>query len=532
MLGTGLSKDLKKAELFDNLFQSINEQFGTADHQGFSKYQNNPVGFGEEILGESYTDEVKALMESVRDHQITIAKSPNAVGKTHGAGRVAVWWYKVFPDSQVYTAAAPPESNLKKLLWGEIGSIVERHQDIFEKDEVTKLHIQRSAQSFVTGVTIPTSGTAEQREAKFSGKHSPHLLFILDEGDAIPDEVYRGIESCMSGGHARLLIMFNPRADVGEAYRMERDGRANMVQLSALNHPNVREGRDTIPGAVTRETTVRRINEWCRPLSDGEVIDGECFELPDFLVGMTAKSQSGQEYSPLKAGLYKIMDPAFAYMVLGQYPAQGSTKLISREWIARARSRWDAYVSEHGEISPRGTSATMGLDIGEFGADVNVACFRYGGFVERLIVWGGVDTVATGDRGVAEYKARDVSRVNVDATGIGAGVAPHMQRAGCSAAPVKVASSPTQKTEMGEFYILRDQLWWACREWLRIDPGAMLPPDELLMEELQTPTYEVVNGKIRVMKKETMRELLKRSSDRADALCLTFDQPKLLFPNL
>ena len=97
-----------------------------------------------------------------------------------------------------------------------------------------------------------------------------------------------------------------------------------------------------------------------------------------------------------------------------------------------------------------------------------------------------------------------------------------MQRAGCSAIPIKVASSPTQSTELGEFQILRDQLWWACREWLRTDPGSMLPPDELLVEELATPTYEVVNGKVRVMKKDTMRELLKRSPDRADALCLTF----------
>jgi hypothetical protein len=118
----------------------------------------------------------------------------------------------------------------------------------------------------------------------------------------------------------------------------------------------------------------------------------------------------------------------------------------------------------------------------------------------------------------------------VDATGVGAGVAPQMKRAGCPAHPVKVASSPTEKTELGEFNILRDQLWWACREWLRKDTGAMLPPDEHVLEELQTPTYEVRNGKIRVMPKDTMRELLKRSPDRADALCLTFYQPGLLFP--
>jgi hypothetical protein len=376
------------------------------------------------------------------------------------------------------------------------------------------------------------SGTEAQREAKFSGKHAPHLLFIVDEGDAVPDEVYRGIESCMTGGHARLLVMFNPRAELGEVYRMERDGRANVVQLSAFNHPNVMYGQDVIPGAVTRETTVRRINEWCRSLTDRETKDSECFELPDFLAGCTARSQSGQLYPSLQCGWYKILDPAFSYMVLGQYPTQSSTQLINREWIAQARSRWDAYVSKYGERAPMGASAVMGFDVGEFGTDANVACFRYGGFLERLAVWSGVDTLQTGYRAVAEYNGRDILRCNVDATGVGAGVAPHMTRLRCSALPVKVASKPTESTEMGEFHILRDQLWWACREWLRTDPGAMLPPDELLLEELATPTYEIRNGKIRVMRKDVMRELLQRSPDRADALCLTFYQPDFLFPEL
>lgn len=515
------SVDLIKTQLYEQLFDSINQEFAT-EKETFSQYQDDPVGFGENVLGETFTDEVKILMESVRDNPVTVAQSSNAVGKTHAAGRIAVWWFKIFTDSQIYTAAAPPESNLKKLLWGEIGGTIEKHPDLFKGDTPTNLHVSRSAQSFLTGVTIPMSGTEAQREAKFSGKHSPHLLFILDEGDAIPDEVYRGIESCMSGGFARLLVMFNPRAEVGEAYRMIRDGRANVVKLSAFNHPNVVTGKDTIPGAVTRETTIRRINEWCRPLVEGEQKDNECFKLPAFLEGLTARSQSGQEYPPLKPGWYKVMEPAFSYMVLGQYPAQGSKQLISREWIAKARARWDIYVAEHGERPPEYTSATMGLDIGEFGSDANCACFRYGGYVERLVTWGGVDTVVTGDRAISEYKGRSVSVVNVDATGVGAGVAPHMQKAGCSAIPVKVASSPTETTELGEFQILRDQLWWACREWLRTDTGAMLPPDELLVEELATPTYEVVNGKIRVMKKDLMRELLKRSPDRADSLCLTF----------
>ncbi len=504
---------------------SIREQCGvTNDDSSLTGYQEDPVGFGEEVLKETYTEDVQVLMESVRDHVVTVAKSANATGKTHGAARVGVWWYLTHPDCQVYTAAAPPESNLRRLLWGEIGGIIEKHPELFEDSQVKNLHVARGAQTFLTGVTIPSSGSDAQREAKFSGKHSPHLLFIIDEGDAVPDEVYRGIESCMSGGHARLLVMLNPRAEVGEPHRMERDGKANIVHLSAFNHPNVLTGEDVIPGAVTREATVRRINQWCRPLAEGETPGSESFELPKIMVGAKATDQSGREFPSLQAGHYKIMEPAFSYMVLGQYPSKASNQLISKEWIAKARSRWDAYVEEHGENPPAYTSAVMGLDVGEFGTDVNCCCFRYGGYVESLIVWGGVDPIQTGERASKEYKCRRTHRACIDAIGVGAGIAPHMQRKGCSAHGIKTSSRPISKTEIGEFNTLRDELWWKCREWLRTDTGAMLPPDEMLIEELSVPTYEVKSGKIRVMAKDSMRELLRRSPDRADALCLTFAQ--------
>ena len=49
-----------------------------------------------------------------------------------------------------------------------------------------------------------------------------------------------------------------------------------------------------------------------------------------------------------------------------------------------------------------------------------------------------------------------------------------------------------------------------------------LPPDEELCEELTAPTYETKNGKICVMPKDVMKVRLKRSPNKADALCLTF----------
>jgi hypothetical protein len=220
----------------------------------------------------------------------------------------------------------------------------------------------------------------------------------------------------------------------------------------------------------------------------------------------------------------KITDPAFFYMVLGQYPVRGANQLISREWISRARARWASYTSENGEKPSAYAQAVMGLDVGELGQDANAACFRYGGYVERLKTWGGVDPTVTADIAVKVYQEKSARVCNVDATGVGSSVAPSMSRAGCSAIGVKVAASPTVKTEAAEFTLLRDQLWFACREWLRTDPGAMLPPDEELIQELSIPTYEIHKGKIRVTKKDVMREILKRSPDKADSLCLTFYQ--------
>lgn len=489
----------------------------------FEAYQKDPVGFCEATFGEIYTDDVKTMMESVRDNPVTIAKSGNAVGKTHAAARTASWFIKCFPGAQVYTAAAPPEDNLRRLLWGEIGSLVNKFPQVFSEFKQNVLHLEREPRSFLTGVTIPTSGDAATRQAKFSGKHAPHLLFILDEGDAIPDEVYKGIESCMSGGHFRMLIMFNPRAEAGPVYRMERDGLANVVSLSAFHHPNVIEGRVVIPGgAVDRETTVRRINQWCRRLAEGEPRDAESFSLPPFLVGATARDQRGLTLPPLTPGWYKITNPAFSYMVLGQYPAQGTNQLISREWTAAARARWDLYVSKWGEVPPKDISGIMGFDVAEFGDDLTRACFRYGGYVDRLTGWGGVDMMETGDKGSLEYHKRTLRACAVDANGVGAGVAPHMRRLRCNAYGIKVQEKPTEMVEEGQFKILRDQLWWKCREWLRVDSGSMLPPDDELLEELHTATYDVEGKYIRVMDKDTFKELLKRSPNSADALCLTF----------
>ncbi len=501
----------------------------------FQIYQQDPVGFINDVLGITLTGDIKRMAESVRDHRITVARSATGTGKSHGASAIALWFYKAFPNSRVYTTANPYEN--QKILWGELSAMA--GNELFIDDKVTTMHIERNSKDFITALTVPTTGTDEVREGKFSGKHHENMLFVCDEGDTIPDFAYRGIEGCMSGGHVRLLILFNPRYEAGEPYRHEVNRTANIVHLSAFNHPNVTTGKNLIPGAVDREVTVQRINEWCRPLNESEKPSINTFELPSFLEGATARKKGvAAEYSPLRPGHYFINEPAFFYMVLGEYSPQPEQQLISREWVDNARSRWDSYVSNHGEVPPAEVQPILGADIAEFGRDNNVIALRYGGWIARLKKWSGVDIEETGTRLISESRESNASVSYIDATGIGAGIAPKMQKAKCTAVGIKVAERPTVKCDLGEFAQLRDQLYWAFREWLRTDPGAMLPPDEKLIQQCLVPTYEITKGKIKIMPKNPtegkvcMRDLLKGSPDELDAVVMTFGGTGLVFRGL
>ena len=253
------------------------------------------------------------------------------------------------------------------------------------------------------------------------------------------------------------------------------------------------------------------------------------FELPAFLEGVTAKRKgTNAQYPPLKPGWYYVNEASFFYMVLGQYSPQPEQQLISREWVNNARSRWDAYVAVHGETPPAGVRPTIGLDVADMGKDKNVLSPKYGGFLARFKTWHGVDPTETTIKASAEYHVLNASDAYVDALGVGAGVAPGMQKDGCVAIGVRVSQSPTRRCDLGEFKQIRDQLYWSLREWLRTDPGAMIPPDDEFIQELLTPTYDIRDGKIKVMPKNhtegkvCMKDLLKRSPDKMESVILHF----------
>jgi hypothetical protein len=208
-------------------------------------------------------------------------------------------------------------------------------------------------------------------------------------------------------------------------------------------------------------------------------------------------------------------------MTLGRYPSQGENKLIARIDIERALTRWRSYVAKWGEKAPAGVRGYAGLDVAEMGKDQNVFFPCYGTFVAQPRSWGGVDPVKTTERAAALCDELDVDVVYVDATGVGAGVAPGLELHNIEAYGIKSSNRATKKSPLGSFERIRDQLLWEVREYLRTDDAATLPPCELLIEELSVLTYKIENGVIKVMKKDVIRELIGRSPDHLDSFALT-----------
>lgn len=504
----------------------------------YDKYREDWAGFIQDEMGVGLTDGVHSVVKSVERYQVTVVRSATGVGKTHGGAHLAGAFFSIYPKSQIYTCAAPPESNLKLLLWGEIDAMVERNPQIFRNYRTLTGHIDRGlgSRSWLTSLTIPTTGTPAQREARFSGKHAPQLLFMVDEGDAVPPEVYKGIDGCMSGGLARLVIFFNPRSKDCEPAVMEAEGRANVIVLSAFDHPNVRTGLNKIPGAVTREKTVQRINEWCRPRNKSEANDESVeirsFRLPAFLEGETAQSERGVNYPPLQKGYYVVESDSFFYKVLALYPPEDQRRLISDEWIERAQDRHRTWVMQNGDRPPELVEPIMGLDIADFGDDPNMMCLRWGGYL-RFESWNGVDVNTTSRRAAELYKQAGCKRGNVDTIGIGAGVPENMMERGCrGVAGVRVSKGSVKMPGKPSFFKLRDEIYWLVREWLRTDPTAMLPDLPELIQELRAPAYREENGSIRVTPKEKLRQKLGRSPNYFESLALTLSQQKADFGSI
>lgn len=222
------------------------------------------------------------------------------------------------------------------------------------------------------------------------GQHGPFLMFILDEAEGIPTYYWEAVETMVSGGIAIVLMLGNPRTRVSDFHKASARPDCVTLRISELWHPNVKQGREVVPGSVRRDHVNYQIEDNCQVVSEHSA-DDLTFSVP-WDVRLTKNPDvvypAGTIYKP---------NTDFMFEVMGIAPIVSSDKTVIP--VGRYEAAVDRYKElQEGKISRRDMyvrwtpeEARLGLDAAHMGRDQSTLyCFN-GGLVQRLDAFSGDD---------------------------------------------------------------------------------------------------------------------------------------------
>ena len=200
--------------------------------------------------------------------------------------------------------------------------------------------------------------------------------------------------------------------------------------------------------------------------------------------------------------------------IYGEFVGGTERSLFTYEEIAKAQA---VLVDPVGQV-------IWGLDVARHGDDLSALAIRHGRAVLEVKTIRIDDTMRLAEWLAHEYRMANPKpdRIYIDVTGIGWGV---YDRAKQLALPVYPADT-AQASVHPNYRNKRAEMYFRFKED-HIHGGGSLPKDKDLMMELLAIEYEHEErtGKIKLVPKEKIKEVLGRSPDRADAVALTYFDP-------
>ncbi len=439
-----------------------------------------------DIPGFEGTDKLVEICRSLNDNPNTIVESGNGTGKSYTVAGAVCWWLETRkPDAKVVTLA-PTYAQVNAIIWSYIRKF---HQESNLTPEVYQTpRWVLSGDCFAIGLS-PRKQSAEDLEA-LKGYHSPNLLVVMDEAPGLPRMMWDAIRGLATGEKNRVLAVGNPLEQAGPFYEASQSDAWHYINISCLDHPNVKLKRDVIPGAVSYSWVRGMIADHCRPAAQGEA---GAFEFE---------------------GRWYIPGPVFMSRVLGKPPTEASDQLIHLAWVIGAQS-WVADPDKDEET-------IIGLDPARVSHGDSAAMIARRG---AKVLWIKRRKIQSPNPGMEiagwlrnEVRETGANRVYVDATGIGASVVDSARNLGLAVLgilPGMGASSNNMANKRAEMY-------WRMRSALQAG-SLSLPQDDNLVGDLCSAKYWYDGqGRVLIEPKEKIRDRLGRSPDSADALAMTF----------
>lgn len=493
----------------------------------------DPVFWGETILGSRYWPIQREILLAVRDYPQVNVPACHASGKSFTAGDACLWFSQNFPASNIVVTSAPSERQVRRILWKEIRA-KHRKARIPLAGQVDTLKIEIDDEHWMVGFA-----TSDYDDTKFQGLHADHVLVVLDEATGISPSVHEGVAGVLGGGHARLLQLGNPTDPLTQFARDCSDTSPGnrTLHISAYDTPNFnipaghpRADGTPLPHPIAlRERNfivdLKEPDHWTRLLEPLWDPQARTHRLP-------FPALCTPQYVDMMVRKYGVTSPQYIGRVLGRFPEQAENALFSIAEIDEACGIGCGPASPAVDFSrdPRVTEAPvqLGVDVARFGSNQTVI-FAYQGDEDRGIArmvarFGKASTTTTVDR-IADECARlrrhgiVPTQINVDVIGVGAGVVDQLAQRHLPVVAFNSSSRPDGIP--AEFSNLRAYAYFRLKDRLErrqlqivADPG--------MKQELLTIRYHQPDGSIamQILGKEWMRAHNIASPDMADALMI------------
>ena len=451
-----------------------------ASRSRLKRWMNSPTTWAHECLKLDLAGYQGEVLDALPVKRRVAVRGPHGLGKSF-MGAVLVNWFATTRDLagkdwKIITTASAWR-HLEVYLWPEIHKWADRidfevlgRSPYNPRTELLDLRLKLNHGA----ATAVASNQAERIE----GAHADELLYLLDEAKIIPPETWNSIEGAFSGAgsdtvqNAYAFAMSTPGPPSGRFYDIHR--RAPGYEDWWTRYVTLEEAITS--GRISREWAEQRALQWG----------------PDSAV--------------------------YHNRVLGEFHASDEDSVIPLAWLEAAIERWHDW-DRAGRPSPEGPWWT-GVDVGR-GGDETILAKRDGW---SIVLSGNrrKDTMAT----VGLVQA-EPGRAIVDLIGVGAGVYDRLRELGVRPIGYVGSGKTNRRDRSGKlgFTNIRSAAYWQLRELLdpAFEPVLALPPDDLMISDLTTPTWAVMTGvppKIQVETKDKVVERLGRSSDRGDAIAM------------
>jgi len=439
----------------------------------WQKVKEDPLFFYDEFLnGPPLWHKQQEIAKAVASHKKVAIRAGHVVGKTYTLGFLSTWWMASNPDSLLITTA-PSSRQVKNLLWGEIRN--------FYNNAKYPLGGEMSTMTWKFDEKWYAIGFATDKPVNIGGFHGKRVMAIVDEASGMEPNIMDAIDTVVGGADCKLVYAGNPLEPSGRFYEAFKDSSFHKIKISCLDHPNVKEGRDVIPGMVSKEWVEERKKKW------------------------------------------GVGSPLYMARVEGDFPEDAAEIIVPMSWVEAARDR---------ELEPKKDDPVeAGLDVSEFGTDETVFTVRKGPKVIAQQFWAQTDLMKTVGKTLQLCKLFHVEHLKVDCIGIGAGVTSRLKeiaeekKSGLAVFGINASESSVEPEEYGT---VRDELWYNLRDRFHdklIDLTAVSDNDDLI-SQISGPK-QLVNskGQRKAESKESMKKKGVRSPDRADSLALAFYVP-------